>query len=111
MSQQSVTRKQRGGLVELLVQGRSATTQIIIVHAWQVVVDERVSVDVFDGGGGGVGREWGRLEQVGGRENQDRPQALAAGGQAVVGRLVQPGRAVARAGGLHGLFGLRAIGL
>jgi hypothetical protein len=37
------------GDVERLVNGRPATPQVIVVHARQVVVDERIRVHHFDG--------------------------------------------------------------
>ena len=42
---QGVAGEDRGGFVELHVVGRAATTQFIIIHRRQIIVNQRISVN------------------------------------------------------------------
>ena len=60
---QRVAGQDGGGLVELLVTGGLAAPEIVVVHGRQVVVDQRIGVQEFDGAGGPQRRQRGDLEQ------------------------------------------------
>ena len=53
--EQRVAREDGDAFAEDLVRGRPAAAEVVVVHAREVVVDERVGVDALDGAGGG---EW-----------------------------------------------------
>ncbi len=53
---QGVAGENRGGLVKGSMAGRAATSQIVVVHCRQVIVDERVGVQHFQRDGGMAGR-------------------------------------------------------
>jgi hypothetical protein len=46
---QGITDEDRGRFVELLVARGTTATQVIVIHCRQVVVNERVGVNQFDG--------------------------------------------------------------
>ena len=66
--------------------GRPAA-QVVVVHRRQVVVDERVGVHQLEGRRGRAAAARAARRGLGGRERQDRPDALAAGEQRVPHRL------------------------
>ena len=45
---QRIAGKDRGRFVEGVVHGRLAAPEVVIVHARQIVVDQRIDVDAFD---------------------------------------------------------------
>ena len=47
---EAVAGEHRGRLAERLVHGRLAAAQVVIVHARQIVVDQRIDVDRLDRG-------------------------------------------------------------
>src|SRR6202008_3989172 len=49
-SQKGVSRQNRNRLPEYLMRSRHAATKIVIVHAWQIIVDQRVGMDTFHRG-------------------------------------------------------------
>jgi hypothetical protein len=49
--QKSVAGKDRGGFVECHVGGRTTAPQPVIVHGWQIVVNQRITVDALQGRG------------------------------------------------------------
>ncbi len=49
---QGIARQHCGTFVKRLVAGRLAAAQVVVVHGWQVVVDQAVGVDHLDGDGG-----------------------------------------------------------
>ena len=51
--QQSVARQDRDRVSENFVTGRTTAAQIIVVHAGQIIVNERIGVDAFNRAGGG----------------------------------------------------------
>ena len=67
-----------------------SAAKIVVVHARQVVVNQRIRVQALDRDRGGQGGIVAGAEEFRGREQQDRPEALAAGLQAVAHGLVQP---------------------
>jgi len=95
LRQQAVARQHRHGLPIDLVVGRAAAAEIVIVHTREVIVDQRVGVDTFDGAGPGQSV---RLPTACGPcrgEAKDRSEAFSAGQEAVAHGLVnQPRMAV-----------------
>src|SRR5215475_1930376 len=69
----------RGCLVELDMRGRLSAAKIVVVHARQVVMDERVGVQRFDRRRHLESPLWVYAEELRGTEHQAGPQALAAG--------------------------------
>ena len=49
ISQKAITNKDRGRLAKGLVRGRPSPSQIVIVECRQIIMDERVTVDHFEG--------------------------------------------------------------
>ena len=98
VGEEGVAGEQGGGLVELLVRGGTTPAKVIVVHARQVVVHQRVSVDALERHSDRQGIVGGGPEGIGGRKYQHGAQTLAARLQAVAHRLVQPGRAGAGGG-------------
>ncbi len=76
--EERVAGKDRRRLVEGAVNGRAAAAHVVVVHRRQVVVDEGIAVDAFDGGGGVEGGVLGKAEEAGGLDDEERAQALAA---------------------------------
>ena len=96
--EQTVAGKDRGRLVELLVRGRTAAAQIVIVHRGQVVVRQRIAVHELERGAGHQRALARRLEQRRGLDHQERAQPLSAGEAHVAHRIHQPLRARALLG-------------
>ena len=92
LGQERVARQDGDTFAEDLVVGRLASPEIIVVHGRQVVVDERVSMNAFNGTGQGQGNV--RIATAGRRGGQAEggPHALAAGEKRVAHRLVDGGR-------------------
>ena len=64
--------------IKCAVHGRLAAPQVIIVHRWQIVMDERIAMDTFDSGGGVPDRFIIAAEQARGFCHQKGPQPFAA---------------------------------
>jgi hypothetical protein len=64
--------KQRGGFVVFDVAGRTAAPQHVVVHAGQIVVNQRIRVDQFDGAGDDLQLAPGTLRQFAGGEGKQR---------------------------------------
>jgi len=78
------------------VAGGDAAAQVVVIHARQVVVNEGVGVEAFDGGGGQEGGLARRAAGCGGGGTEDGAQAFAAGEQAVAHGGVESGGAGVR---------------
>jgi len=76
---------------EDLMIGRPAAAEVIVIHAGEIVVDERVGVDAFDGTGVGQGGVDGAAAGLRGCEGEDGAKTLAARKEAVAHRLVESG--------------------
>ncbi len=87
--EQAVAGEDRGRFVEGPVDGRLAATQVVVVHGRQVVVDQRVAVYAFEGGGDAQRSGAGRAEQGGALQHQEGPQPLASVEHPVADRLHQ----------------------
>ena len=94
---QAVPGKHGLGLAERLVHGRLAAPQVGVVHARQIVVDQRIDVDRLDRAADskraiGVDREQPRRG-----DREQRPQPLSAADRGMAHRFVQPRRGCRRA--------------
>ena len=49
IGEQAVTRQNGRGLIIGLVDSRPAATQIIIIHGRQIIMDQRIAMDHFNG--------------------------------------------------------------
>ena len=67
---QAVADQQGGRFVVLDVAGRAAAAQHVVVHARQVVVDQRIGVDHFDGAGDDVEASGCGIGQFAGGEGE-----------------------------------------
>jgi hypothetical protein len=77
-----VADKDGGRLIPLLVHRWPPATQVVVIHAGQVVMDEAVGMDAFDGGGGIERLLRGHPEQPRRFQHQEPAQAFAAVGLA-----------------------------
>ena len=66
-----------GGLVIGPVHGGTAAADVIVVHTGQVVMDQAVGVDAFEGAGGAQHRPLLDVEQIGRLKREEGPQPLA----------------------------------
>jgi hypothetical protein len=69
--------------------GGFSTAQVIVVHRRQVVVDEAVGVDQFDGCGRGIEPLEPSAEGLTGHVDEHRTQSLASAQHAVAHRLAE----------------------
>ncbi len=81
-------------LAERLVEGRLAAPKVGIVHARQVVVDQRIGMNQFDGACGRHRERAVAADCIGAGQTKNRPQTLAAGHEAVLHCLQHDSRAV-----------------
>lgn len=95
--QQGVTGKDRSRLVERDVHRRFSAAKVIIVHARQIVVDQRMDMDALDSEPGSKRQGSGNVEQVGGGARQQGPKALTSAYCGVTHGVQKAG---ARVGGL-----------
>ena len=88
--QKRVASEHRRRLVERDMCRRPTAPEIVVVHAGQVVVHERIGVQHLDGRG--HAQRMGRLdtEQPRGFEDQERPEALSAGKGGIAHRFMHP---------------------
>ncbi len=78
-------------LAENLVRGRASASEIVIVHARQIIMDEGVRVDALDGTGRRKGLGGFSAAGLGRSEAKNRPHPLAPGQQAVTHGAVDGG--------------------
>ena len=90
--EQRVAREDGDAVTEDFVASGAAAAEIVIVHARQIVVHERVGVDALHGAGERHGCGNFAAACFSRREAQDRAKSLAAGEEAVTHRLVNSGR-------------------
>ena len=67
-SEECVAREEGGGFVEFFMGGGVAAPEVIIIHARQVIVDERIRMQAFECDGRGEGIDRGAAG-VGGGQN------------------------------------------
>ncbi len=89
-----VARQHRGRFVERLVDGRLAAPHVVIVHAWQVVVDQAVDVDCLDRGADPQRALPVDMEQVARRDDKQRAQPFAAADRGMAHCLDQSGAGI-----------------
>jgi hypothetical protein len=77
-SVQAVAGEDRRRLAEGLVSGRLAAAEVVVVHRRQIVMDQRIDVNRFDGGGDPQGALRVDGEEASGGHGQERPEPLAA---------------------------------
>jgi hypothetical protein len=87
--EQGIPGQNRQGFAKLLVTGRAAAAEIIIVHRGQIIVDQRVGMHHFQGATRGNGKF--RLSAAGfaGQHRQYWAKAFSPGQQAVRHRLAE----------------------
>ena len=88
--QQSVAGEDSGRVVGFLVQCRPAAAQIAVVHRRQIVVDQRIAVDAFEGGASEQGRFTTDAEHGRAFNHQERPQPLSAAEARIAHGVHQP---------------------
>ena len=94
---QRITGKNRDAVAVDDVQRRPAAPERVVVHRREVVVNQRVGMDEFDGTRGGEG-VWHRVacrvavHGVGGGQGQNRAKSLSAGHHAIAHRLAEERR-------------------
>ena len=96
--QQGVAGENGGGFVIGAVDGRLAAAQIVVVHAGEIVVDERVDVDALDREAGPDRALPGDPEQAGGGDGEERSKPLAAADGRVAHRLIEAAARIGRIG-------------
>ncbi len=98
--EQAVAGQDGGRLVELLVRGRLAAPQFVVVHGGQIVVHQRVAVHAFQRRARHQGVLPRHVEQGRAFDDQERPEPLAAAEAGIAHGLEQPRRPArfARAG-------------
>ena len=70
--------------------GGFSTAEVVVVHAREVVVDERHGVDHLDGAGGGEGGFLVAAYELAGGDAEQGADPLAAGEEGVAHGLVDP---------------------
>ena len=93
---QAVAGQDRRGFIKRLMHGRLPAAHVVIVHARQIVVDQRVDVDRLDSGTDADGAVLINGEQAGRGDRQQRPEALSATDGGMAHGLEQAVAAVAR---------------
>jgi hypothetical protein len=76
------------------VDRRLAAPEDIVVHARQIVVDERIGVDQLDRAGGTERGAVIAVDRVGGGEHEQRPQPLAAVEDGIAHRIAEASRGI-----------------
>src|SRR6478736_7161666 len=95
---QAVAGENRLGFTESLVQCRLAPPKVCIVHAWKVVVDERVNVDRLDRAADAQRACPIDREKARGGDRQEGPEPLAPADRGMAHRFEEPVTAVASGG-------------
>ena len=94
---EAVAGKHRLGLAERLVDGRLAAPEVGIVHARQIVMDQRIDVDRLDRAADAQRALPVDREQARRGDGEQRPEPLAAADRRMAHRFIEPLAAVARA--------------
>ena len=104
---QGIANQQCGRFIEFDVAGGFAATQDIVIHAGQVVMDQRIGVDQLDSDGRNIEHAAVGAENCAGGMAQQRAHALAAAEHRIPHCVVQAtGRKLGRGqGGLQGGLG------
>ena len=92
LGQEAVSREDSDRFPVDPVVGRATATEMIIVHAGKIVVNEGVSVNAFDGAGGREGIRLFATDGTSRRQAEDGAQTFSSGQQAVAHGAVNEGR-------------------
>ena len=76
--QEGIAGKDRGRLVEGLVNGRPSAAEVVVVHRRQVVMDEAVAMEAFERRGGFDDGAAGLAEEAGAFDEKEGTEPLAA---------------------------------
>src|SRR4029453_6717740 len=87
--QQRVSSKHGDAVAENFVTSRTPASEIIVIHAREIIVHQRVSVDTFQCAGEGKAIPDFSPASFSGREAKNRAQSFATGEKAVAHRLVK----------------------
>ena len=90
--EQGIARENGDAVAENFVTRRAATAEIVVIHARQIIVNERVGVDAFHGAGVRQRRRRFTSAGFGSGETKNGPEPFPAGKQTVAHRLVQRDR-------------------
>src|SRR5207245_8655613 len=88
LGQQRIADEDADGFAVDDVRGLAAAPQIVIVERGKIVVDERVSVNQFEGRAGYEQRLDGTAARFGGRDGENRTNAFSTAQHGVAHRLV-----------------------
>ncbi len=91
LSEQRVTGKDGDAFTENFVIGRFAPAEIVVVHRGQIIVDERIGVDAFDGAGEWHGCFYRAAASFGCGEANGRAHPFSPGENRVTHRLMNGG--------------------
>ncbi|MNE07943.1 hypothetical protein D3C80_1005830 [compost metagenome] len=86
---QRVAGQDGGGLVIGDVQGRTATTHVVVVHGRQIVMHQRIGVDAFQSAGGAQDGAFLDLQHPARLDGEEGTQTLAGAERGVAHRLGQ----------------------
>lgn len=89
LGEQGIAGEQGRGFIELFVRGRTPPAEVIVVHAGQVVVDERVRVHAFEGHRCWQGRIAAGAAQFCGGEGEHGTKSFPTAQQTVAHRGMQ----------------------
>jgi ribokinase len=90
--EQGIAGEDSDAFAKYFVIRRPAAAEVVVVHAWEVIMHERVSVNALHGARGGQRALRRPAASFGRREREHRAQPLAAGEKRVAHRLVNRGR-------------------
>lgn len=88
LGQKPVPRQNGDGFPEDAVIGRASAPEIIIIHTGEIVMNEGIGVNAFDGAGGRQGEGFGSTSGPGCRQAEDGTEPFSSGKQAVPHGLV-----------------------
>jgi len=92
LGKQSITRQDRHSLAVNPVVCGAAAAEVVVIHARQVVVNEGVGVDAFDGAGGGQSSGLLSAGGTGGGEAENGAEPFPPGEKAVAHGLMNEAR-------------------
>ena len=101
---QRVAGQDCGGFVPGLMDRWHAPAQVVVIHGRQVVMDQRIGVQAFDGGGGAVGLDFRHPKEPRPFDDQKCPEAFAAIKHPIAHGVAQPRLAVRRQDGVQAAF-------
>ncbi len=81
--QQGVPCQDGRSLVKSDMTGRLSPPEIIVVHGGQIVMDQRVGMNHFQGTGGGKGLFRGTADSLGTGQAKDGPESFSSGHQRI----------------------------